>query len=130
MKVKANKFILFVCQNNSGRSQMAQAFFNHRHQKSKAISAGIEPDRKIHPWTIKVMKEVGIDVSRQKTRLLTYELMRKADKIIIMDSSIKNYLPAKFLPKIINWHIKQPQGKPIGKVRTIRDSIEKCISQL
>jgi len=56
--------------------------------------------------------------------------MRKADKIIIMDSGIKSYLPAEFLPKIINWRIKQPWGKPIRKVRTIRDSIEKHIKQL
>jgi len=130
MKVRTNKLILFVCQSNSGRSQMAQAFFNHRRQKTKAISAGIKPDREIHPWTIKVMKEVGIDVSRQRTRLLTYKLMEKADKIIIMDSGIRGYLPEKFLSKIMNWHIKQPWGKPIKEVRKIRDSIEKCVNQL
>ncbi len=130
MKIKNNKLILFVCRSNSGRSQMAQAFFNRQHQQAKATSAGIEPDHEIHPWTIRVMKEVGIDISRQKTRLLTCKLMKRADKIIIMNTGIKNYLPEEFLSKVINWHIKQPWGKPIRKVRVIRDCIERHINSL
>ncbi len=45
---------------------MVEAFFNYYSETIKAISAGTNPDEKIHPWTVKLMKEAGIDVS-QKT---------------------------------------------------------------
>lgn len=91
--MKNNKIILFICKGNSGRSQMAEAFLNNLSKEVTAISAGTEPDEEIHPWTIQVMKDVGIDVSKQKTKLLTDELMKDADKIIIMDSDLsKKYL--------------------------------------
>ena len=63
--------ILFICQSNSGRSQMAEAFFNFFSKKGRAISAGIKPDKKIHPRTVQVMEEVDVDVSQQVPRLLT-----------------------------------------------------------
>jgi len=57
-KLCSMKIILFVCKGNSGRSQMAEAFLNHFCKSVKALSAGVEPDEKIHPWTIQVMQEV------------------------------------------------------------------------
>ena len=78
------KTVLFVCIGNSGRSQMAEAFFNRLSKTWKAISAGTNPDDNIHPYTIRVMKEVGVDVSKQKPKLLTQRMIEKADKIITM----------------------------------------------
>jgi len=125
-----DKIILFVCKGNSGRSQMAEAFFNSLSKEGKAISAGTLPDKEIHPWTIQLMKEVGIDVTQQKPKLLTEELIRKADKIIIMDSDSLKDISSENLSKLENWQIEKLLGKPIERVREIRDEIKKKIEQL
>ena len=122
--------ILFICKGNSGRSRMAEAFFNLLSQKGKAISAGTKPDKKIHPWTIKVMKEVEVDISQQKPKLLTNEMMRKADRIIIMDPEISKNIPPEYLPKLKKWRIERLLGKPISTVRKIRNQIKKKVKQL
>jgi len=75
------KIVLFICVGNSGRSQIAEAFFNKLSKTGKAISAGTMPDDRIHPYTVQVMKEAGIDVSQQKPKPLTPEMIDKADKI-------------------------------------------------
>ncbi len=122
--------ILFICQSNSGRSQMAEAFFNSLSEKGKAISAGIKPDKEIHPWTVEVMKEIGIDVSCKVPRLLTAELIKKADKIIVMDADLLKITSLKNLSKTENWKIEEPLGKSLNRVRKIRDEIKEKVEQL
>ncbi len=123
------KTVLFVCIGNSGRSQMAEAFFNKLSKTWKAISAGTKPDDSIHPYTIRVMKEVGIDVSKQKPKLLTLEMMKKADKIITMGCGA-DVCPASYLPKVEDWAIEEPYRKPVNKVREIRDEIKRKVEKL
>ena len=123
------KTVLFVCIGNSGRSQMAEAFFNKLSKTSKAISAGTRPDDNIHPYTIQVMKEVGVDVSKQKPKLLTREMIERADKIITMGCGA-DVCPASYLPKVEDWAIEEPYGKPIDKVREIRDQIKGKVERL
>jgi len=63
------KTILFVCVGNSGRSQIAEAFFNHYAQgKAKAISAGTEPAPSVSRTVVEAMREVGIDISKNKPK--------------------------------------------------------------
>lgn len=124
------KIILFVCKGNSGRSQMAEAFFNYLSKNAKAISAGIKPDKKIHPWTIKVMKEVGIDVTQQKPKLLTENMLNKADKIVVMDFSILKNIPSQYLSKVEKWRIEKLKGKPVRRIRKIRDQIKERVERL
>lgn len=128
--MRKEKIILFVCKGNSGRSQMAEAFFNKFSRIGKAVSAGIKPDKEIHPWTVHVMKEAGIDVSQQQPKLLTNGLMEKADKIIIMDSDLLREIPSKFSSKLEDWKIEKLLGKPIEQIRKIRDEIEGRVEQL
>ena len=122
--------ILFICKGNSGRSRMAEAFFNCFSKTGKAISSGTKPDKKIHPWTVQVMKEVGIDMSHQKPKPLTNEILRKADRIIIMDSEISKNTLSEYLPKLKKWRIERLLGKPISTVRKIRNQIKKKVKQL
>ena len=119
--------ILFICQSNSGRSQMAEAFFNSLSKKGRAISAGIKPDEKIHPWTMQVMKEIGIDVSQQIPKLITNGLIKKTDKIILMDNGLLKIIPSKNLLKTENWQIEEPLGKSLNRVRKIRDEIKEKV---
>ena len=123
------QIILFVCKGNSGRSQIAEAFFNTFSKNTKSISAGIEPDKEIHPWTIKVMEEVGIDVKKQKPKKLTENLLKKADKIIVMDSDLIEKIPKNFLIKTENWEIDKLLGKTFEEVKEIRDKISKKVKQ-
>jgi len=128
--MKDKKIILFICKGNSGRSQIAEAFFNHLSIKNKAISVGTKPDKKIHPWTIKVMQDVGIDISQQKPKLLTKKILRKADKIVVMDSEILKNIPSQYLTKVEKWQIEKLLGKPIGRIRKIRNQIKKRVKRL
>ena len=125
-----DKIILFICRGNSGRSQMAEAFFNSLSKKAKAISAGTDPDEKIHPWTIEAMKEIGIDVSQQKPKLLSNGLLKKADKIIVMESGLLKDMSPKYSPKLREWKIEKLLGKLMGQIRKIRDQIKKRVKQL
>jgi len=109
---------------------MAEAFFNHISKTNKAISAGTEPDEKMHPLTIRVMKEVGVDVSRRKPKLLTNRIMRWVDKIILMDSELLKNVPLEYLPKLKKWRIEKLLGKSPKKVRIIRDQIKKRVERL
>jgi len=94
------------------------------------MSAGTNPDEKIHPWTVEVMKEIQIDVSQKKPRLLTFEMLEKADKVIVMDSEVLKEIPPKYLSKVEDWKIGKLLGKSIEEIREIRDEIKKKVEKL
>ena len=115
--------MLFVCVHNSGRSQMAEAFFNNfGGNKATASSAGTKPASKINSTIIQVMREAGLDISTKKPKLLTHEMMENADRIITMGCGDEKVCPAVFVPTE-DWQIEDPEGQPIDKVRQIRDTI-------
>jgi arsenate reductase (thioredoxin) len=125
------KTILFVCIQNAGRSQMAVGFFRKYAPKDfETISAGTVPISQINPIAVEVMKEVGIDISSQKPKDLTEDMMRNATTIINMGCMDDKFCPALFVPKMIDWGIEDPKDKPIDKVREIRDEIEKRILEI
>ena len=125
------KTILFVCVQNAGRSQMAEGFFRKYAPKGfETVSAGTVPTSQINPIAVDVMKEVGIDISSQKPKDLTEDMMRNATTIINMGCMDDKYCPALFLPKVIDWGIEDPKDKPIEKVIQIRDEIEKRVLEI
>jgi arsenate reductase (thioredoxin) len=127
----AKKTVLFVCVQNAGRSQMAEGFFRKYSQKDyETASAGTVPTSQINPIAVEVMKEVGIDISSQRPKDLTEDMMRNATTIINMGCMDDKYCPALFLPKVIDWGIEDPKDKPIEKVRQIRDEIEKKVLEI
>lgn len=80
-----DKSVLFVCVENAGRSQMAEGFFRRYAPRGyMTLSAGTKPLRDINPLAIKVMKEVGIDISNQKSKDITEDMMRNSTKIVNM----------------------------------------------
>ena len=84
--VVSKKGILFLCTGNSCRSQMAEGFAKKMLSKdSKIFSAGIEPKR-IHPIAIKVMQEVGIDISKQKSKNIAEISIGEIDIVITLFS--------------------------------------------
>jgi len=125
------KRVLFVCVENAGRSQMAEAFANHYGKgKLVASSAGIMLAERVNPIVVEVMKEKGIDISMNKPKLLTMKMAEDADLIITMGCSVEKFCPAPLLKNVIDWELEDPKGKPIEEVRKIRDKIEANVLKL
>jgi arsenate reductase (thioredoxin) len=128
---KDTKTILFVCVENAGRSQMAEGFFHRYAPKDfKAQSAGTKPVSKINPIVVEVMKEIGIDISIQKSKELTDEMIRESNNVVNMGCMDKSFCPTLFFPKVIEWNLEDPKGKSREQVREIRDEIEKMVKEL
>jgi arsenate reductase (thioredoxin) len=125
------KKVLFVCVENAGRSQMAEAFANH-HGKGKLVasSAGNKPATKINPVVVEALKEKGIDISMKEPRLLTFELAQDADIIVTMGCNDQGICPGPFFKPTVDWKLEDPKGQPIEKVRKIRDEIERRVQNL
>ncbi len=124
--------ILFICIENTGRSQMAQAFAEK--YGLKASSAGTAPSNPLNPSVFEAMKEKGIDLSRNVSTMLTPEMINRASLVITMGCSIANILPipklAQMQKKLVDWDLKNPKGKSLPLVRKIRDDIEKRVLEL
>ncbi len=127
-----NQRVLFVCVENAGRSQMAEAFA--RKYGLVAESAGTRPPKAVNPIVVEAMKEKGIDISKNQPRLLTREMIEKASSVVTMGCSVESVCPAPLIArmqkKLVDWHLDDPKGKPIDEVRRIRDDIERCVQFL
>jgi arsenate reductase (thioredoxin) len=127
----SDKIVLFVCVENAGRSQMVEGFFRKYASRGYVtLSAGTKPSGEINPLAVEEMKEVGIDISNQKSKEITEDMMRDSEKIVNMGCMDNSFCPTLFLPHIIDWGIQDPKGKPIETVREIRDEIEQRVKQL
>jgi arsenate reductase (thioredoxin) len=125
------KTVLFVCVENAARSQMAEAFFRKYASKAYlATSAGTRPAAEINPLAVEVMKQLGIDISKQKSKILTEDMIRNADVRVNMGCMAKESCPTLFIHNLLEWRIEDPKGKQIEKVREIRDKIELRVRQL
>ena len=126
------KTVLFVCIHNSGRSQMAEAFFNRAARgKHTAISAGTQPAEKVNPIVAKAMNEVGIDISLNTPKALTIEMVQRADRMITMGcgDDASGVCPAKII-LTEDWALDDPKDKPIEEVRRIRDEVRARVDKL
>jgi arsenate reductase len=125
------KKILFVCVENAGRSQMAEAFAKkYGGDRFAVFSAGGNPAEKVNPVVVEAMKEKGIDISANKPKLLTAEMAMEADLVVTMGCSAQGTCPGPFLVPAVDWPLEDPKGKPIGRVREIRDEIENRVKDL
>jgi protein-tyrosine-phosphatase len=130
-KLKSEKIILFVCVENAGRSQMAEGFFNNSAPEGyRAVSAGTKPVSQINPVVIDVMKQVGIDISNQKSKEITEDMMRYCFKTVNMGCMEKESCPTLFLPNVLDWNLEDPKGKSIQRVSEIRDEVEQRVKEL
>jgi arsenate reductase (thioredoxin) len=96
----------------------------------RTLSAGTKPSGDTNPLVIEVMKEVGIDISNQKLKEITEDMMRNSAKIVNMGYMDKSFCPTLFIPNVMDWGIEDPKGKPIEKVREIRDDIDAKVRNL
>jgi arsenate reductase (thioredoxin) len=124
----AMKYVLFVCTQNAGRSQIAQALFaKHGPRDVRAESAGAEPADRVHPVVVEAMQEIGIDLSGQRPKKLTLEMQLHADWAITLACGAK----CPYVPSMVeDWDVTDPAGRPIEEVRLIRDEIELRVKDL
>jgi arsenate reductase len=124
------KVVLFACVHNAGRSQMAAAFFNQLADptKARAISAGTEPGSRVHREVVDAMRELGVDLSVEQPRRLTDELTQTANMLVTMGCG--EACPV--LPGIErdDWPLEDPKGRPMGRVREIRNEVEARVREL
>ncbi len=122
--------ILFVCVENAGRSQIAEAFFKkYCPTRFQAISAGTRPAKSLNPVVVEAMKEVGITLS-ETPKLLSSEMIDDSFRTINMGCMDKESCPALFVKDIPDWQIPDPKGRSLNEVRQIRDNIETRVKQL
>jgi protein-tyrosine-phosphatase len=129
---RANNSILFVCVENAGRSQMAEAFA--RRAGLEASSAGTVPSSIINPMVVQVMRERGLHIASNKPKLLTAEMISDASLVVTMGCSVEEACPrpmlAQMQKKLVDWNLSDPKGRPIEEVRRIRDEIESRVTEL
>ena len=115
--------VIFACIHNAGRSQMAAAWFNALADatKARAVSAGTEPGTHVHPEVLEAMREVGVDLSDRRPQKLTDDLARSAQMLITMGCG--EQCPVVPGLRRDDWPLEDPKGKPIARVREIRDDV-------
>jgi arsenate reductase len=124
------KTVIFACVHNAGRSQMAAAWFNAlgNPDEARAVSAGTEPGPRVHPEVLQAMNEVGIDLSRQTPQLLTDDLARGAQMLVTMGCG--EQCPVVPGVQRDDWPLEDPKGKPLARVREIRDQVKQRVQRL
>jgi arsenate reductase len=122
--------VLFACVHNAGRSQMAAALFNLEADPNQAtaISAGTQPGAHVHPEVLDAMRELGVDLSAVRPQRLTDELAHQAHVLITMGcGDACPVVPGAFRD---DWPLEDPKGKPIARVREIREEIRERVRAL
>ncbi len=124
------KTYVFACVHNAGRSQMAAAWLTRlaNPDKARAVSAGTQPGTQIHPVVLEAMKEVGVDLSTAVPQKLTDELARGASMLVTMGCG--EACPVVPGLRREDWPLEDPKGKPMERVREIRDEVRARVEDL
>src|SRR6059036_890899 len=124
----SKKRVLFLCTGNSARSQMAEGLLrNLAGNRFDVVSAGRNP-KGLHPRTIEVMKEIGIDVSRQTSKDVKQFLEEKFDYVITVCDRAKQQCPVFPGAEPIHWDFDDPAEAPpdreLQTFRRVRNEIQ------
>ena len=124
------KTVIFACIHNAGRSQMAAAWFDALADptKARAISAGTAPGTRVHPEVLEAMREVGIDLAGRTPQRLTDDLARGATMLVTMGCG--EQCPAVPGLRHDDWPLEDPKGKPVERVREIRNDVRARVAAL
>ena len=123
------KRVLFVCVENSNRSQMAEAFARmHGADKVEAHSAGSRPSGKVHPKAIEAMRELGYDLTAHRSKSLDEIPANEYEVAVTMGCG--DWCPTVDARRREEWDIPQPKGLPPDEFRAVRDLIERKVIEL
>jgi arsenate reductase len=121
--------VLFVCDHNAGRSQIAAAYLNHLGRGALvAKSAGSRPSAEVHPAVVEAMAEEGLDISAETPKELTDEALHDANMVITLaGSEAVRVIPGR---KYEDWQLRHPDNDSLAHVRPLRDDIKARIQEL
>jgi arsenate reductase len=121
--------VLFVCVQNAGRSQMAEALFRLAAEgRHEARSAGSKPAQHVHPEVVEAMREVGVDLAERVPHSLGPADAAWADVVVTMGcGDACPVIPGK---RYVDWELPDPSGKRLDEVRAVRDEIEARVREL
>ena len=121
--------VLFVCVHNAGRSQMAAGWLQHlAGDRVVVLSAGSEPADRINPVAVEAMREVDIDITASRPKVLTGDAVQSADVVVTMGcGDACPYFPGK---RYEDWRLDDPAGQELAAVRPIRDEIRRRVLEL
>jgi arsenate reductase len=118
--------VLFVCIQNAGRSQIAQALYEAR--GGEARSAGSQPADAVHQSVVEAMDEVGIDLSQHRPKGLTRDDVEWAELVVTMGcGDACPYVPGK---EYLDWELSDPAGACLEEVRELRETIARRVDAL
>lgn len=128
--------VLFLCTGNSARSQMAEALLRHLSgDRYEALSAGVTP-RGLHPLAVEVMRELGVDISAQRSKDVAEFLGQPVDIVVTLCSSARESCPV-FPARVrtLHWDVDDPaavEGTPAERLaafRRTRDELARRIRE-
>jgi protein-tyrosine-phosphatase len=128
--VAKTRRVLFVCLENSNRSQMAEAFARrHGAGQVEAYSAGSRPSGRVNPRAVEFMKEVGYDLTVHRSKGLTDLPAGEFDVVVGMGCGDEGcaLVPAR---RREEWGIPDPKAMPPEQYRAVRDFIERKVKEL
>lgn len=121
--------VLYICVQNSGRSQMAAALTRHlAGEKVHVRSAGSQPGVGILPSVVTVLAEIGIDVSEEFPKPLTDDVVRAADAVITMGCG--DACPIYPGKRYLDWDLADPAELDLDGVRAVRDDVRGRVEHL
>jgi arsenate reductase len=121
--------VLFVCVRNAGRSQMAAAILRHlAGDRVHVRTAGSEPAGEVSPAILSALDEIGVPVGGEFPKPLTDEVVRAADVVVTMGCG--DACPVYPGKRYLDWELDDPVGRPVGRVRDIRDDIDRRVRAL
>lgn len=121
--------VLFVCVQNAGRSQMAEALLDRASDgRIVARSAGSRPAERVHPEVAEALGELGVDVSNVRPKGLTPGVTEGVDVVVTMGCG--DDCPVIPGARVLEWDLPDPHGRPIDEVRAIRDEIARRVEAL
>jgi len=126
---RAEPVIVFLCVHNAGRSQMAAGFARALGGGRVAVySGGSEPADQVNAAAVEAMAEVGIDIREQVPQRWNEEIIRAADTVVTMGcGDTCPVFPGK---RYLDWELDDPAGRPLERVREIRDEIRRRVTEL
>ncbi|HWD25395.1 MAG TPA: hypothetical protein VG368_08000 [Acidimicrobiales bacterium] len=115
--------VLFVCVHNAGRSLAAKVLLDHYSTGRVGVrSAGSEPTSELNSTVVEVLRERGLDPSREFPKTIDEDVVRAADVVVTMGcGDACPYFPGK---RYLDWQLDDPAGKPIESVRSIIEEID------
>ncbi len=129
MMPSAKPAVLFLCNHNAGRSQMAMGFFRHlAGDRASVYSGGSEPAAEVNPSAIAAMAEKGIDIATEQPKQWTMDMLKAVDVVIMMGCG--DSCPVVPGRRYEEWTLADPAGQSLDAIRPIRDEIEQRVRAL